>query len=518
MRNFINFFVLGFGVMEKEVKKVFEELEDILKKLQEAENDILRKEFEDAFKKLRGCVLENKKFMKWLKKHHRNKINSTNLAYGVEHLDKLFSKVTNILMDMRKSYNEKEYTEVLNLIREAENLVIWEIKSEEKFVEENVGVVQLTSEEVLKKVREVDRQLVKLIEKYGISDPLNFISITNKEVEKQKFFESFNRGLIYNPMFSYKLVAENVLSNVEEKTEDLMKQLRDLKLDFTQGAPYLVEKKRINMQIILKLVRSIGTQDVTKYSMQLYGFPSDELVSEAYEKLREGKEFVEQKLDEKLDEKRYSVEDFVRKTDNFFKENNMNWKTIIKTNNEMAGRFSVSSLKRELSINKDSAPFSERDIIKCIEHEIQVHALRSEMGRKSPLNILAYGTSGYLPTEEGLTTYFEDLKNAGNPILTMKKYLYVICIYLASKGSFYDCFSQLVGHGVEPETSWEVVVRIKRGLKDTSQKGGFFKDHVYFLGDKLIRQFVTCGGKPEDLLGGKISIRDVKHLVGKYKL
>lgn len=502
-----------------EKSRVFRRLKNILRDLQKAESDIKRKDFEDVFKELRLGFLENQKLISWLRKHHSAKIDSKDLTYGSEHLDKLFSKVTAMLMDIKEHFfNQKDYSAALALIQEMENLVIWEIKADRRFTKQNIEVIQLSQDEILKKVKEVDRQLVRIIEEYGLDDPVNFIKITNKDSEKLKFIEFFNKGIVYNPKFSYKPIPENVLSKAQNQAEDVMKQLKKLNLTLTKGAVYLVEKKRVNLQIILKLIRSIGTNKITKYSTQLYSFPSNDLVKEAYAELDAGKRAIGQQLDAKLDEKRYSVKDFKKKANEFFKENNMDWKTIIKTSNDMDGRFKTVNTKTEFWVNKDFAPFSERDIIKAIEHEIKVHAFRLESGKKSPLKILAYGTSGYLPTEEGLTTYFEDLKNATNPILQKKKILYVITEFLAAKGGFYHCFASLTEYGIEPKIAWEVVVRIKRGLNNTGQSGGLFKDHVYFLGDKLLREFISSGGRAEDLLGGKIGLEDIKHLIDEYRL
>ncbi len=500
-----------------EKSRVFRRLRRILKYLQRVDSDIKKKEFEDGLKELRIGFLENKRFIKWLKKHH-SKIDSKGLAYGSDYLNHLFSKVTAMLMEIRGHFNERNYSETLNLIEKMEKFVIWEIKADKRYMRQNVNVIQLSQEEIINHVKEIDRIIVKIIERYGLDDPVNFISIPNKNSEKKKFIELFNKGVVYNPRFSYKLIPEEVLSKTESQAGDVMRQLRDLNLDFAKGAYHLVEKKRLNLQTILNLIRSIGTYKVTKYSMQLYGFPSNDLVREAYTALEAGKKVVEQQLDAKLDQKRYSVKKFKNKVDKFFSKNKMNWKTVIKTSDDLDGRFKTMNTKREFWVNRDAAPFSERDIIKAIEHEIKVHAFRLESGRKSPLKILAYGTSGYLPTEEGLTTYFEDLKNAKNPVLEKKKYLYVITEFLAAKEGFYHCFASLMEYGIDPDLAWDVVVRIKRGLSNTSQAGGFFKDHVYFLGDKLLREFIASGGRAEDLLGGKIGIEDVKHLIKKYRL
>jgi hypothetical protein len=502
-----------------EKTKTFRKLKRILRDLEKIDDDVKRRNFEQALKDLRFGYLENKKFFDWLKKKHSRKIDKKDLTYGSEYLDHQFDKARNMLMQLKGTFGkEREYAAAHELVKEMEKMVIWELKAQKQHLKHNLDVVGLSQEEILDRITKTDRKLYGIIKKYKLDDPVNFIVIQNEDQEKEKFMATFKKGREYNPQFTYATIPENVLSKAEAEAKDAMDTLRSINLDFTKGAAMLVEKKRFNLISTLNLIRAIGTNKITKYSIQLYGFPSDKLISEAASALELSKRAVEQKLNAKLEEEKYSAKQFKKRVDAYLRKKKIPWKTVIKTDKEMGSRSKTVNVKKQIWINKDRVPFSEKDILKIIEHEIQVHVARLEFGARSPIKILAYGTSGYLATEEGLSSYFEELRQLRNKKYPEARHLYVITEYFAVRGGFYYCFTQLVNYGVDPDKAWDRVYRIKRGLSNTGQKGGFFKDHVYFLGERLVNEFVAAGGNIQDLLVGKISINDLKYLTAKYKL
>ena len=94
-----------------EKSRVFRKLKRILRDLKIAESDLKKKKFENVFKELRIGFRNNKRFIRWLKRHHSEKIDSKNLVYGSEYIDKLLSQVTATLMNIREHFNEKKYSE-----------------------------------------------------------------------------------------------------------------------------------------------------------------------------------------------------------------------------------------------------------------------------------------------------------------------------------------------------------------------------------------------------------------------
>ena len=81
--------------------------------------------------------------------------------------------------------------------------------------------------------------------------------------------------------------------------------------------------------------------------------------------------------------------------------------------------------------------------------------------------------------------------------------------YMASKMSFVDLFNDLEKYIDNPKRRWKCVVRVKRGITDTGEPGGLYKDKVYLEGAiQILRERSAI-----DFLGlycGKLSLEDLK--------
>lgn len=58
--------------------------------------------------------------------------------------------------------------------------------------------------------------------------------------------------------------------------------------------------------------------------------------------------------------------------------------------------------------------------------------------------------------------------------------------------------------------AFQTTLKVKRGLEDTSKKGAFTKDLVYFAGYLEIKDFVSKGGDIKNLYYGKYSLDDLE--------
>lgn len=73
--------------------------------------------------------------------------------------------------------------------------------------------------------------------------------------------------------------------------------------------------------------------------------------------------------------------------------------------------------------------------------------------------------------------------------------------------SFVDLFRDLEKYVNSPQSRWKFVLRVKRGLTDTSCKGGLYKDQVYLEGAvKVLYRRKELNFKT--LLCGKLSLFD----------
>lgn len=73
--------------------------------------------------------------------------------------------------------------------------------------------------------------------------------------------------------------------------------------------------------------------------------------------------------------------------------------------------------------------------------------------------------------------------------------------------SFVDLFKDLEKYVDNPHSRWKVALRVKRGLTDSSRKGGLYKDQVYLEGAVKIlslRHHLDF----KSIMAGKISLND----------
>lgn len=104
----------------------------------------------------------------------------------------------------------------------------------------------------------------------------------------------------------------------------------------------------------------------------------------------------------------------------------------------------------------------------------------------------------------------------GHPLL-YKSALNYYMAYKASQMSFVDLFDDIHKYIDDKYSRWKFVLRVKRGMTDTSEPGGLYKDQVYLEGAVTIlkeRKTLDFHG----LCCGKISIEDMKRLGVAKKL
>jgi hypothetical protein len=81
--------------------------------------------------------------------------------------------------------------------------------------------------------------------------------------------------------------------------------------------------------------------------------------------------------------------------------------------------------------------------------------------------------------EEGLGCIhmlLEQAKTKGRNLFLFKPALNYYACYKASELSFVELFNDLEKYVDNPKKRWKYVLRVKRGLSDTSQPGGLYKD------------------------------------------
>jgi hypothetical protein len=177
---------------------------------------------------------------------------------------------------------------------------------------------------------------------------------------------------------------------------------------------------------------------------------------------------------------------------------------------QINAKVNIEAYNGLIEINPNES-FTSLDLKRLKVHEIGTHFMRYYNGHKFGRRILETGTKNYLETEEGLAAYMEELKGVSSKA---QMFIYagrVIACYYAPKKSFYEIFKILKDLNFRDSAAFAITFRVKRNLCDTSQKGGFTKDYVYFSGYNKVKDFHKKNDI-KDLFIGKVKIDDLKVL------
>jgi len=160
-------------------------------------------------------------------------------------------------------------------------------------------------------------------------------------------------------------------------------------------------------------------------------------------------------------------------------------------------------------------------IMGVIDHEIGTHFLRRYNER---LQIWSkkrekHEVRNCIRSEEGFACTNQQVRNAlagGFPVLYRSALNYYMAVQ-ASKMSFLDLFNHIGQYIDCPRSRFKYTLRVKRGMTDTSQAGGLYKDQVYLEGAvSVLRERKTLDF--HGMCCGKISIEDMKRLSAQKKL
>ena len=172
----------------------------------------------------------------------------------------------------------------------------------------------------------------------------------------------------------------------------------------------------------------------------------------------------------------------------------------------MSARVLVDSAKRVVRVNP-KAHFRDRDLVRLVVHEIDVHARRATNGEAQPLRCFVTGLPGSLATEEGLAMLAEETSGTSSPGVLARQSHVVWAIDQARHLGFrelYDALCERVSKGL----AWGICQRVKRGLSDPGEPGVYAKDSVYLAGRMRVKAWLDAGGDITHLYVGKVGIGD----------
>ncbi len=332
----------------------------------------------------------------------------------------------------------------------------------------------------------IDDQLTSIDNKIKL---LYYLRPLNLEEERKKFLQDFS----YNPQFSY--------PDLQYDPAELKKELTGIVFDDTAlGILFFKKSKEILKKIDLH--ESRGHQSFTLNSIELFGKPGKEYLKLAEQIIKTKKPVHEETENVSADEAKKIF------TQVFHDYHLFEWKVEMKESlvaNCVAGKNNHLFLKK-------SAKFSMARVKSLVVHEIETHILTAENGKHQPYKIFNRGFADYLPTQEGLALYNVKMQGLETDMDRLYKASLLKATELAIQMSFAELFLKLLDFGLTQSRAFRICLKLKRGFHDTSKPGAFTKDHIYFVGERQIEQFLQEGGKIEDLYLGKFNLQDLEYI------
>lgn len=329
----------------------------------------------------------------------------------------------------------------------------------------------------------------------------------NLETEKAAFL----RDKKYNPQFVY--------PDLKFDPFRLRERLKSIVCDDSVLGG-IFKAKRDEILKKLSLVEHIGTDAFSYKSIELFGCPDEVLLTSAREYLK-GKpaRFLSDELNINCEQAVSILEGVLKKY------GLVNWK--VKVNESMVSDCMAG--KENILFIRKGAMFSDYRIKMLVVHEIETHVLTAENGNLQPYKIFGRGLAGYLETQEGLAVRNQTMlgdkdmefcirktaysKAQGFLALMERNYwpaLSVLAVSEAFNKSFREVVDFVCNLGFSFDRAFRVAVKVKRGLEDTSLKGAFTKDYLYFKGFEAVKEFESKGGDIKDLYIGKFNLKDLE--------
>ncbi|MCH8519993.1 MAG: DUF1704 domain-containing protein [Nanoarchaeota archaeon] len=341
------------------------------------------------------------------------------------------------------------------------------------------------------KIEEDYKEIIKDIN-FSYPKPLN-----SKE-ERKKFFKKLKEHKVYNPQFKFetRTIDENSMLKLKEFEKKI-----NTKNDYYAFKQLLKSKIKEDI-LLLECYNTWGSTLSSHFNKRLFKTPSQILVLRAKLYCRN---FKREKIKfKRIDNKKLGKElqlEVKRLTGD-------NLKIVHK---KLANKMNIMARLKTVEINP-SESFTTLDLKRLKVHEIGVHYMRYYNAKQlAPLELFQRGTDHYISTEEGLAVYSEE--RAG--VLSKAQiYIYagrVLATYYAQKMDFYTLYHYLREFNFKESDAFSLSLRAKRNICDTSLKGGYSKDYIYFKGYYDVKSFAKKHNI-KHLFFGKFKIDDYKYI------
>ncbi|MFF3755363.1 tyrosine/phenylalanine carboxypeptidase domain-containing protein [Streptomyces sp. NPDC002018] len=334
----------------------------------------------------------------------------------------------------------------------------------------------------IERMRRADSAATRFRAATGGMSLLRLVLPNDLKGHRERFLRDAERGAPDNPRFTY-------TEPDGKRAEDLRKVHADA---VSRGDPWhqLIADEAERYLFGYRACASHDAVRITEATSRENGTPDADLLADALRILRTEKHDTpgQRRPELNSDDASAAIADVLGE------EDLSDWTVLVKP--DMAARMSVSMADRSVRIRADIR-LSEDELVRLITHEIGTHVFRWK-NAVAGANILGLQLSGHTATEEGLAVWNEQRVSDGDS-LDRRFALRVVAVHTALEGSFTDVVRALVPY-TPLGSAFDVAVRVKRGLTDTSVAGGFVKDHVYLSGYRMLQRHLNGHPGDHDLL------------------
>lgn len=321
---------------------------------------------------------------------------------------------------------------------------------------------------------ELVREVLERLDLYGRLRP------TNHDAERERFLDAAAAGETYDPQYAYEGLDDR------DAVEGLIGQVA------VDADDALGERLVAALRERLRTVAAIGTDRITDVSTNVYGEPDAETVAAARELFHPPQDDGETTV---------AAAELVGAFEDLFDRLDADYGAVTgdETRNEPE--------RRRVAVADHG--WTGAAARRLLVHE-STHAVRALNGMAAGHPALVYGTDGYETMEEGLATFNEQAAGvfAGSvPRITAR----VIAVDAMDR-PFHEVYGTMRELGLGERIAFIRTHRVKRGLVDTGQRGGFRKDHIYFQGYRVID---ANPGLADALYAGKVGRDDLDLVEGE---
>jgi hypothetical protein len=185
----------------------------------------------------------------------------------------------------------------------------------------------------------------------------------------------------------------------------------------------------------------------------------------------------------------------------FLKDHNLENQLEIVFDENFLSRTSTGNGKIKIRL---PISYTEEDLKGVVSHELGTHLLRKINGQKNNIK----KSKDYLKTEEGLAI-INSLVLKKDKLAKFPALSYLLCDEAQNK-SFAEVFSLVNKYIKDKNICWNLTLKQKRGLTDTSQKGGTTKGIIYLEGFFEVLHHLLANPKDiNKIYAGKISLDEI---------